>query len=447
MFDQVNKFQIRELELSFTQGRWDYERWGSSDSLSNPNAKPPGVELWADFNVPIDQVDVTWKSLTHALSGLFCSSINFLESSAAYTTPHWGFNSNSSNVRYGALPREAVCTENLTPWLKLLPCRDKTGIASLLDRPSIYKGFFHSQKMQLHSTHSGGILLDQTLTVVLQPSESTDNLVSDPLLQPSWSIRSLFRKKAIERCVLAKSSVVYLEIENGLVAELEKLGSIGSWGKFGFELPVTPSRILKPAMNMDAPSPSLLYEYNLIKYSETKPIDLGLRWKVPFSWSCSKAPFHARRFLMGSGNERGSIAISLQSTKSHYSHLNTKVVVFQIVPWYVRVYYHTLKIYIDGEEHNMSSVVEKMQVHPSEDKLSPGTMELMLILPYGIQSAVLTIDFDKVSQLFISMSMLKKKMLLNAPLIRTCIHVFNRDFYTLMIIHQMLIKDSIFHLP
>lgn len=98
---------------------------------------------------------------------------------------------------------------------------------------------------------------------------------------------------------------------------------------------------------------------------------------------------------------------------SDYSHLDTKVVIFQIVPWYVKVYYHTLKIYIDGEEHNMSSVVEKMQVHPSEDKLSLGTMELMLILPYGVQSAVLTIDFDKVSQLFISISILKKKMFLN----------------------------------
>ncbi len=30
------------------------------------------------------------------------------------------------------LPREAVCTENLTPWLKLLPCRDAAGLASLL---------------------------------------------------------------------------------------------------------------------------------------------------------------------------------------------------------------------------------------------------------------------------------------------------------------------------
>lgn len=28
-------------------------------------------------------------------------------------------------LRYAVLPREVVCTENLTPWKKLLPCSSK----------------------------------------------------------------------------------------------------------------------------------------------------------------------------------------------------------------------------------------------------------------------------------------------------------------------------------
>ncbi len=28
-------------------------------------------------------------------------------------------------LRYATLPREIVCTENLTPWKKLLPCGSK----------------------------------------------------------------------------------------------------------------------------------------------------------------------------------------------------------------------------------------------------------------------------------------------------------------------------------
>ena len=46
-----------------------------------------------------------------------------------------------SQKQYAALPRESVCTENLTPWLKLLPCRDAAGLASLLlDRRQLFEG-------------------------------------------------------------------------------------------------------------------------------------------------------------------------------------------------------------------------------------------------------------------------------------------------------------------
>ena len=50
---QVQKYHIKAMELSFTQGRWNYERWGGFDSISSHNAKPPGVELWAVLDVPV----------------------------------------------------------------------------------------------------------------------------------------------------------------------------------------------------------------------------------------------------------------------------------------------------------------------------------------------------------------------------------------------------------
>ena len=80
------------------------------------------------------RVDKTWKELVNALSGLFCSSLNFLDEKAT-VEPRWsfrprglapkGYAAQSKFLRYGALPREIVCTENLTPWKKLLPCDSK----------------------------------------------------------------------------------------------------------------------------------------------------------------------------------------------------------------------------------------------------------------------------------------------------------------------------------
>ncbi|WCJ38038.1 GPI transamidase component PIG-T [Euphorbia peplus] len=406
----VQKFHVKEMELSFTQGRWNYESWGGFDPVSSSNAKPPGVELWAVFDVPQDQVDASWKNLTHTLSGLFCASVNFLESPTMYSAPEWSFRPTSGNLRHGMLPREAVCTENLTPWLKLLPCRDKAGIAALMDRPSIYKGFYHSQRLHVTLNKSSlkginpGIVLEQTLTIVLQPNNGLTKS-----LQPSWSLGSLFGRKISGRCVLAKSSNVYLHFEGGLVTQLEQnennradnVDSEGLWNELGFELSVKPDRVLREAKKKDRIDSSVLYEFSLDKYSELKPFNLALTWRYPVTWSCQSTPLHASRFLMGSGNERGSIAILL---KSHDAFLGTsstgdgcklRVDVFQVVPWYVKVYHHTLQVFVNDQPKTVGDVIEKIHVSPSKDKISPGVMEMALQFPCNVKSAALTLDFDK----------------------------------------------------
>lgn len=105
---------------------------------------------------------------------------------------------------------------------------------------------------------------------------------------------------------------------------------------------------------------------------------------------------------MGSGNERGSIALSFLSTSLHKqlfgssNDCSIKAAVFQVVPWYVKVYYHSLEVFVDGNSKAISEVVDKIHVTPSEDKLLPGTLEMLLRLPCSMQSATLTLDFDKV---------------------------------------------------
>ncbi|KAF6168386.1 hypothetical protein GIB67_018226 [Kingdonia uniflora] len=403
IYQLVEKFQIREMELSFTQGRWNYETWGGFDPVSSSNAKPPGVELWAIFNVPLDQVDVTWKSLTHALSGLFCASVNFLESTTTYSAPTSGFPPYADNLRYGALPREAVCTENLTPWLKLLPCRDKAGLASLLDRPSIYRGFYHSQRLRLVSTELG-IKLEQTLTIVLQPGYKS----SSKLLQPSWSISSIFGRKVSGKCALAKTSTIFFALDRALVFELNKLGvksekiGVEAASNPAFELSVIPDKVIKEVNSSSSESLSILYGFSLD--SSYDILDIGLTWKLPVVWSSPQAPFHATRFLTGSGNERGSIVILLRSTEYSAGVMGgnaagdgckLQVVIFQAVPWYVKLYFHTLQVVIDGRLEIVTEVVEKIRVAPSEDRVSLGVMEMVMRLPCSVKTAALTIEFDK----------------------------------------------------
>jgi len=423
--DQVKKHHIKAMELSFTQGRWNYERWGGFDPISSQSAKPPGVELWAVFHVPPNQVDSSWKNLTNSLSGLFCASINFLESSTSYSAPKWAFQSALSSLRYGTLPREAVCSENLTPWLKLLPCRDKAGLSALMDRPSIYRSFYHSQRLHVTASRApadgldSGVILEQTLTVVLQPNvQGAGMSYHDEIkFQPSWSLNSIFGRKINGRCVLAKSSNVDLQVERGLVSQLEKLqkntvayasndtGTEMLRRNLGFDLSIMPDKIHREL----GKNSSILYEYSLKGYNDTEQFDLGLTWNYPVVWSSSHAPFYASKFLMGSGNERGSIAISLKSTELTKGFIAAnnieekcmvQVNVLQIVPWYIKVYYHTLQLLVDEKPQAVTDFVEKMSVSPSEDKVSSGMMELILRFPCEIKSAVLNIEFDKVCSNF-----------------------------------------------
>ena len=91
-------------------------------------------------------VDQSWTELINVLSGMFCASLNFMDTKNT-AIPKLSFRPSGvmteqmermltgsgrgkGNVRYAALPSELVCTENLTPWKKLLPCGARVSFLS-----------------------------------------------------------------------------------------------------------------------------------------------------------------------------------------------------------------------------------------------------------------------------------------------------------------------------
>lgn len=78
---------------------------------------------------------------------------------------------------HGTLPREVVCTENLTPFLKLLPCKGKAGIASLLDGHKLFDASWQSMAIDVRSVCTGhgsecSIEMEQTVDMVLDVERS-----------------------------------------------------------------------------------------------------------------------------------------------------------------------------------------------------------------------------------------------------------------------------------
>lgn len=122
-------------------------------------------------------------TLSNALSGLFCASLNFIDSTKtvrpASTFESEGDLPSSSNMHlmHGALPHEVVCTENLTPFLKLLPCKGKAGISSLLDGHKLFDASWQSMAVDVRpfcpDDGSECLLeIDQTVDMVLDIERS-----------------------------------------------------------------------------------------------------------------------------------------------------------------------------------------------------------------------------------------------------------------------------------
>jgi phosphatidylinositol glycan class T len=77
---------------------------------------------------------------------------------------------------HGVLPHEVVCTENLTPFLKLLPCKGKAGISSLLDGHKLFDASWQAMAIDIRpvcTSDTDCILeIEQTIDMVVDIARS-----------------------------------------------------------------------------------------------------------------------------------------------------------------------------------------------------------------------------------------------------------------------------------
>lgn len=120
--------------------------------------------------------------MTQSLSGLFCASLNFIDSTRT-TRPVVSFEptgnhypSSDLHLLHGTLPGEVVCTENLTPFLKLLPCKGNAGVSSLLDGHKLFDASWQSMSVDVRPVCPQGgkylMQIEQTVDIVLDIERS-----------------------------------------------------------------------------------------------------------------------------------------------------------------------------------------------------------------------------------------------------------------------------------
>lgn len=130
--------------------------------------------------LPAHRIDERWKGLRNALSGLFCASIASLDELRT-TSPSQFFVPEGSlpgwdvphQLRHASLPSEHVCTENLTPFLKLLPCKSRSGIAALLNPHRLFDADWHGMGVHVLWRGDAGVEVRLTFQTVSDPLRAT----------------------------------------------------------------------------------------------------------------------------------------------------------------------------------------------------------------------------------------------------------------------------------
>ncbi|XP_017065243.1 GPI transamidase component PIG-T [Drosophila eugracilis] len=381
----LQQFAVKELHIGLTQGLWRYETWGYPIVEATS-----GAEMWAWFsgtNLTKGEVDRQWKELANVFSGVLCASLNFVDNTNSIAPrhlirPQFMPANGQRFVRYSTLPREIVCTENLTPWKKLLPCGSASGFASLLNSGHVHNTKYHSLGLKVrvlcedHDEDNCIVELTQTANLVydLRLFELSNN---------DFSLRRLFGMGLNGFCELAKSSKIYVQRnEQG-----ER-----------YQLVPAPSHEVKSTRGGHSVVYSVYDMQELFKDAGERLFNVA--WLSPKSENRrrnlakpSLPPVTVHRYLLGHGQERGRIVTEV--TNSHYDAL--PIMVQEVIPWYVHAYLHTLSIRRKPQRVNeygrQRLPFKLLHYTPGKQRELPSHLEIGFMLP-GQTSALITIDVD-----------------------------------------------------
>ncbi|PYH44131.1 GPI-anchor transamidase subunit GPI16 [Aspergillus saccharolyticus JOP 1030-1] len=401
----------KELHLRFTTGRWDAESWGPRP-WNGTKEGGTGVELWAWIDAVDDEAAFAkWITLTQSLSGLFCASLNFIDSTRT-TRPVASFEPagthaalDNLHLLHGTLPGEVVCTENLTPFLKLLPCKGKAGVASLLDGHKLFDASWQSMSVDVRpictETSDCVVQIDQSVDIVLDIDRSKrprDNPIPRPVpneqlvcdtskpyhsddtcyplestSEKAWGLSEVFGRSISGSCPLTEGSAD---------------GAVCLRVPHEREVHASPGAV--EARKADGYTRCFTLE-------SSTPFDL----MIPEQQATAQVPLdepvlRAERTIVGHGQERGGMRIIFDNPSATNA---VDFIYFETLPWFLRPYVHTLQATITGRDGlrrqvPASQFIKETFYRPAIDRERGTQLELALSVP-AASTVTLTYDFEK----------------------------------------------------
>ncbi|MCJ1354176.1 MAG: Subunit of the glycosylphosphatidylinositol transamidase complex-like protein [Icmadophila ericetorum] len=400
--------KTRELHLRFSTGRWDAECWGARP-WGGVKEGGTGVELWAWVEAETEkEAFARWITLNHALSGLFCASLNFIDSTRTIrpvmTFEPLGDHLDTSNLHllHGTLPHEVVCTENLTPFLKLLPCKGRAGISSLLDGHKLFDASWQTMAIDVRPLCPAGgsecvVEMEQTVDMVLDIERSKrprDNPIPRPIRREdllcdssksyptedacypldvsqhqSWGLSEVFGRPIKGSCLDANSS--YIDDQSVTLRVPSERDVYISGGALEHKDPGGYSRsfTLPSSLDFDMMLPQQDLNYQSV---------------------LSQPPLYAERSFTGHGQERGGVQAILTNPSKIYP---VEFIYLESLPWFMKPYLHTLEASLSGKR-SAEKLIKDIYYRPAVDRSRGTHLEIHLSVP-AASTVILTYDFEK----------------------------------------------------
>ncbi|RCN44942.1 Gpi16 subunit, GPI transamidase component, partial [Ancylostoma caninum] len=308
----ISAHSIAELSFHLTQGRWYSSRWGLPPQPSGSTGAT--VHAWIYGNETT--VDGRWRTLINALNGVFCTALTSIvpeltSSPKLAFRPFRSATDREMQLRYSAVGRETVCTENLTPWKKLLPCKQH-GLVTLFNPIKLYENVYHSIGLQLHPACEAA-KCRWFLQLVMY------NVVDIPVNNKKldWSIFELFGRKASGVCNAATTSRILVEIDDK-----------------NMRLEPAPLEIIKDAQTSFA-------VYDLHKIQSEPSFSVSALYNGPLSSTSKQSPVPISvSSVVGGTDQLSGLLVSVLRNEGAAQ----QVIYTHQLPWFLLIYYHTVTL-------------------------------------------------------------------------------------------------------
>nr|ODN91950.1 phosphatidylinositol glycan, class T [Cryptococcus depauperatus CBS 7841] len=385
---------VSELTISFVSGRWDQRRT-SQLGLLQYSSGGGGGEVRGWMRNGGGNEEERWTAATHALGGLFCAGLGPKEDGENVKTfghiypPQRG---NSTDLTHYLIshPHHGLCTENLTPFLSLLPSKGLSGLSSLLAQPGVvFSWGFKSEGIEVvmpDETGKGGKWTGWWEGVV-------DLIPPDAGIHPvkrDASLSKLFKKFVPRPFPEADSSVIRLILPENNILSVEPQGrTVDIWrdGKrrHVIEWDLKEREIVGQDLR-------ILWDEDRFIYRKSTP-EYQMTSNIVTARTISPPPIILHKTVTDTLASDSTFKIKMTNNENIWR----EAVYSEIWPWWVKGWMSEVSIELEDEGSLRPDLLKSISYYSSiPPKISTTTLHFSLSIPPQ-STLILSIPFTKLT--------------------------------------------------